>query len=223
MDDIDFSSVMAKPDTEHDLPAPAPAPKATAKPAAAPKATRTISAPIVESDERTALIARLKIYFATFPVKLRPLKPKSLEKLTDDELHLLNEQVGLNMGVKAGVEGVAAMVPAAIKMAEELLAMFTPLRIQGTHKACLSPDIQDLIKCACIDAGIGGGLQMTPLHRVALCLLITGSQQHMMNTAIEAMTPEQRQSMAAALASADRGPAPPAASPPPEDDRFAGL
>ena len=223
MDDIDFSSVMAKPEVEHEivppkaLSAPPPAKKSLAK------ATKTAPEP-AQSDERTALLTRLKVYFATFPAKLKAIAPKSLEKLSDEELQRLNEQVGLHMGAKAGVEGFALMVPNVMKVAEDVIAMFSPLRLQGTHKAFLTPEMQDLIKCACIDAGICGGLTMTPLQKIALCLMITGSQQHMMNTAIEAMTPEQRQSMAAALQAQTSSPPPPTqASTPPEDDRYANL
>ena len=224
MDDIDFSSVMAKPEVEHEiappkaLSVPPPAKKSLAK------ATKTAPEP-TQSDERTALLYRLTQYFAAFPAKLKAIKPKSLEKLSDDELQRLNEKVNLHMGAKAGVEGVALMVPNVMMWAEDVIAMFSPLRLQGTHKAFLTPEMQDLIKCACIDAGICGGLAMTPLQKIALCLMITGSQQHAMNTAIEAMTPEQRQSMAAALqARTSQQPSPPTqASTPPEDDRYANL
>lgn len=218
MDDIDFSSVRSKPEVEHEIvpqqapSAPQPPPKKTAK------ATKAASEPI-ESVDRTALLNRLKVYAVTFPAKLKGVIPKSLDKLSDEELERLNEQVGLHMGAKGGIEGLAMMMPNALKMVEDLLAMFTPLRIQGTHQACLTPDMQDAIKCALIDAGFAG-ISMTPIQKITGCLLMAASQRHMLNTAIEAMSPEQRQAMAAALQ--PTGPQQPTAAPP-EDDRYANL
>lgn len=190
--EVDFSSFMVQPEAAPVENVPA-AEKAVAKKTAATKKPEP-----VESDDRTALLARLNIMFVTFPAKLKEIKPKSLDKLSDDELQEINQKVQLILGAKGGVDGFAAMFPHALKFVEDLVADFTPLRIQGTHEVCFQPEVQDMIKYTIIDMGFGG-LQMNPTQRLALTLITTGAQRHSMNTAIEKLSPEQRAQMAADL------------------------
>lgn len=123
------------------------------------------------------------------------------------------------MGAKSGVDAMAKTFPMALKTIEDVAAEFTPLRIQGTHMACLDPEMQDLIKYAIIDCGFVG-ITTTPTQRLIFTLLTTAARQHAINTAFESMTPEQKQECEKAIR---------AANPPPQnkkaaaDDKYAEL
>ena len=94
---------------------------------------------------------------------------------------------------------MAKSFPLLLKAAEELIAQFTPLRIQGTHAVCFEPDVQDMIKYTIIDSGLAG-INSTPQQRLAFTLISTAMRQHAVNSAIESMTAEQKQAYAKAMA-----------------------
>lgn len=203
MEDLDLSSIMVS--TNQIQPVPT-APKPIPEPKPAPPM------PVLEesSAANSALVTRVKLYFDTFPAKLKDIKPKKpIESLPEEQLQKLVKEIHYKLGSKTAVDTLAKNSPLMLKMVEDMLAEFTPLRIQGTHMVCFDPDMQDLIKFTIIDSGIGG-ISMTPQQRLATTLMMTAFQRHTINTL--AAPPQQTP-----------GPPQQPEATPATDDKYAGL
>ena len=200
MDDIDLSSIMVGNDEPTTV-----TPQSTVAPKSivTPEATAVIDSTAMESTaplEKQARVTKIRLYFDTFPTKLAGIKPKKpLDKLSDDQLQELEKNINYTLGAKTNVDAMAKSFPLLLKAAEELIAQFTPLRIQGTHAVCFEPDVQDMIKYTIIDSGLAG-INSTPQQRLAFTLISTAMRQHAVNSAIESMTAEQKQAYAKAMA-----------------------
>lgn len=190
--EMDLSDVMVQPEAVETVEQPKPA----AKPASR-QARKADEPPAQESEERTKRITRLTLYFGIFPAKLKSIKPKrDWEKLSDEELERVEKEMDFIMGAKSDVETTARSLPGIIKAIEELVAMLTPLRIQGTHAALMTEEGQDLVKCALIDIGMGG-VSASAANRLAFLLFSTAVQRHTLNTAGQ-LTAVQAQKVAEA-------------------------
>lgn len=198
MDDLDLSSIMvpAAPVAEPTIPQMNLPP---AKEAPAPKEIPEAKPGDEPVDGVPSLLIKIRLFFDVFPAKLKDIKPrKALEKLSEEELRELERKISYVLGAKTNVEVMAKSFPMALKTVEDLLASVTPLRIQGTHRVCADPEVQDLVKYCIIDSGLAG-INSTPQQRLAFTFLTTALQQHVMNTAIESMSTEQKAALAAAM------------------------
>lgn len=183
MEGVDLSSIMvdyAEP-SSHDVPCDVPTDD---------QDITTLDSQV--GTERSNLLTKMQLYFDVFEAKLKHIKPKSLDKLSDVELSELQKQIHYILGAKTNVEAMSKTFPMVVKAIEDLAAQFTPLRIQGTHAVCLEPDVQDMIKYTIIDSGLGG-INSTPQQRLAFTLLTAAVRQHTLNSLVEAMSPEQKQ------------------------------
>ena len=210
MDDLDLTSIMVG----YDEPTKSDPPPARAEPKPTPPMPEP--SPAATSDEIQALITRCKLLFDTFPAKLKDIKPKKpLEKLSEEQLRDLNKNIDYILGAKTNVEAMAKTFPLMLKAVEELAAQFTPLRIQGTHAVCYEPEVQDMIKYTIIDSGLAG-ISSSPQQRLAFTIISSAMRQHTLNSALEAMTAEQKQAYSKAMNTAG-------SQQPPENDKYADL
>lgn len=232
MDDLDLSSIKAKPYEPIAAPAragrkgTARAPPANdkwaaideaiargdaAKKAAPAKDAKPDDEPSSDAaTSRASLINTLKELFDAFPVKLKDLEPKNFDKLSDEALDRLREKIHARLMVKGAIDGMAARVPDMLMMAEGLIGAFTPLLLYGTHKAFRTDDMQDILKYAIIEAGLVSRT-MTPMQHICMTLVQAAGQQHFANAQIVAQVRAQQ-----AAASPQTAPSPaPAANPSP--------
>ena len=205
--DVDLSSIMVG---YGDAPTAAPMPMVPPPPPVEtpmPQPTETVA------ENNKDLVVKLRLLFDTFPAKLKDIRPKKpLDKLSEDQLLELQKNINYQLGARTNVDAMAKSFPMILQVVEQLAAQFTPLRIQGTHLVCNDPDVQDMIKYTIIDCGLG--ISSTPQQKLVFKLLSTALQMHVMNTAIESMTPEQKANMAQAMNAAAAKPA---------DDKYADL
>lgn len=174
-----------------------------------------ISPPQPSSVPANELVTRIKLYFDIFPAKLKDIRPrKPIDKLSEEELQDLHNQINYHLGAKTQVDGMAKMFPMVLKTVEDLAAEFTPLRIQGTHAVCYDPEVQDLIKYTLIDMGLAG-ISSTPQQRLVFTLITAAVQRHTINSAIEAMNPAQKEAYFKAMAAATNQATVPAPRPDP--------
>lgn len=148
--------------------------------------------------DRSTQITKMKLYFDCFDAKLKQIRPKNIDKLSDEELQDLQTKIHFILGAKTNVEAMTKTLPMILKAVEDLSAQFTPLRIQGTHLVCFEPEVQDMIRYCIIDSGLGG-ITSSPQQRLLFTLLTTAVRQHTINSMVEAMSPEQKQAMASSL------------------------
>ena len=184
MDGVDLSSIMVQAPSQNE-------PASPAIPEASPVSSQREPPKAEPTTDRTTTLTKMKLYFDCFEAKLKQIRPKDIDKLTDEELQDLQTKIHFILGAKTNVEAMTKTLPMILKALEDLSAQFTPLRIQGTHLVCLEPDIQDMIKYTIIDSGLGG-ITSSPQQRLAFTLLTTAVRQHAINSAIESMSPDQR-------------------------------
>jgi hypothetical protein len=207
MEGIDLSSIMVQETPATSSPAPQVAPSLPEPPKKPPTEPKK-ETPRTDDPDRSSLLTKLKLLFDVFPEKLKQIRPKNFDKLSDEELQGLKTQIEYICGAKTNVEATAQTVPAILKTIEDLAAQFTPLRIQGTHEVCFRPDVQDMIKYTIIDSGFG--INSTPQQKLAFTLIMTAVHRHTVNSSLEAMTPEQRQGLEAVMRRAGEPPVNPA-------------
>lgn len=191
-DDLDLSAIMVQPEAPqptNELPKMEPLRSPDSK----------LPSDAEDAPPSKDLLIRVRLLFDSFPAKLKDIKPKKpLEKLSEEMLHDLDRRIAYILGAKTNVDALARSFPMALKTVEDLLASLTPLRIQGTHRVCADPEVQDLVKFCIIDSGLAG-INSTPQQRLAFTLLTAALQCHVMNSAVESMSAEQKSALAAAM------------------------
>lgn len=150
------------------------------------------------SEEFDKLKVKIKSCFATMSY-IKDLKPKNLDKLSEDELLELDKRIRERLGGVSSINTMAKSVPTIVKLTEDILAEFTPLRIQGTHLVFMQDELQDLLKYCIIDSGFAS-LNITPQQRLLHTFLTTAAIQHSLNSSMERLSPEQRAAIQKAAA-----------------------
>jgi len=142
--------------------------------------------PKKSSPELESTRMKIRIFFDTFPEKLKTIKHTNtqIENLDETECEELLKQIQEMVGARNSIDTMAAQVPLVIKLIEDFATEFTPLRLAGTHMAACTPECQDLIKYCLIDAGITG-FGVTPQQKLAFTLIAAGVGRHMYNTSQE--------------------------------------
>ena len=191
-DIIDLSSITykhAEPESVVPQPIPQPVSRHVELPVVEPQPEgkvvpkKTKSKVKDESEDTEKLREQIRLYFATFPKKLKSLSTAAkVDKMDLAELQDLKNKINVQVGSKSTVEMVAYTVPMALRQFEELVSTFTPAQIRGASSICNDEDFMDLIKCEIIETGYG--LNISNRQRLFFNYSAQCIKAHLFNTQV---------------------------------------
>jgi hypothetical protein len=128
------------------------------------------------------LATQIRQCFEEFPEKLSTLKNAKLEGKSIKELQKIWSEIEYIMGAKQNLKMAVSGAIMGIKVMEDLITQFMPLKIQGLHQVCNDPDMLNNIKFICIKST--SKMSTTPEQHLRMWFLITAFALHNMNSSM---------------------------------------
>eukprot|EP01127_Copromyxa_protea_P019322 TRINITY_DN6236_c0_g1_i1.p1 TRINITY_DN6236_c0_g1~~TRINITY_DN6236_c0_g1_i1.p1 ORF type:complete len:130 (+),score=6.97 TRINITY_DN6236_c0_g1_i1:25-390(+) len=118
-----------------------------------------------------------------------------------EELNAVWRDIEITMIHKPNTKSAAGGIIIATRVIEDITSKFTPIKLQGWHRALLHPEMNRDLRVICMQNEMG--MDTTPIQRLTMGMLSAAYEVHNINTQAEA------QKIAAVA--------------PPTDEKFADL